>query len=74
VAGNRDVIENDRNGWLVEHDSRAALVGAMARALGDPARLEGLGANARRFVAERFSWDAATSQLIALLPVDAPAG
>jgi glycosyltransferase involved in cell wall biosynthesis len=67
VAGNRDVVDEGVNGWIVEHDSRDALVDAMARALRDPDGLAAMGGRARRIVAERYSWDATTSRFIGLL-------
>ena len=67
VAGNRDVVEDGNCGWVVAHDSCAALVDAMAKALGEEAPLESLGARARRYVEERYSWDSTTLQYIDLL-------
>jgi glycosyltransferase involved in cell wall biosynthesis len=67
VSGNRDVVEDGKSGLVVTHDSREGLVEAMARALREPAYIEWLGASARGFVAERYSWDATTLQYIDLL-------
>lgn len=66
VAGNRDLVENGKNGFVVPCDSPGELKQAMALALGDQPGLEILGAGARR-CAERHSWDAATVQYIDLL-------
>jgi glycosyltransferase involved in cell wall biosynthesis len=67
VAGNRDLVEEGKGGWVVADDSREGLVVAMARALRQQPYRESLGASARRFVAERFSWKATTLQYIDLL-------
>jgi glycosyltransferase involved in cell wall biosynthesis len=67
VAGNRDVVEEGKSGLIVPHDSREGLMEAMARALREQPEFESLGASARSRVAERYSWDAATSQYVGLL-------
>jgi glycosyltransferase involved in cell wall biosynthesis len=67
VSGNRDVVENGKNGLIVADDSREELVDAMTRALREQPYLESLGARARILVAERYSWDVATLQYADLL-------
>jgi glycosyltransferase involved in cell wall biosynthesis len=67
VAGNRDLVQAGKGGWVVAVDSREELVEAMAQALRERPHLDDRGASARSFVAERFSWDATTLQYIDLL-------
>lgn len=65
VAGNRDIVENDKSGIVVPHNDCKGLVAAMARALREQNYLETLGAHARSR-AEQYSWDATTLQYIDL--------
>lgn len=67
VAGNRDVVDDGVDGWIVPHDDRAALVRTMARAMGDAAARGRVASMARRRVSHAYSWDATTRQFIALL-------
>ena len=70
-GGTVEVVRSPAHGLLVPPGDAAALAGAMARLVADPALRERLGAEARRLVAERFSWDriaeAAERELLALV-------
>ncbi|HEX5502065.1 MAG TPA: glycosyltransferase family 4 protein, partial [Thermomicrobiales bacterium] len=52
-------------GLLVAPDDPAAIAAALERALDDPAHLAALGANARRLVDERLTWDRTITPLAA---------
>jgi glycosyltransferase involved in cell wall biosynthesis len=56
VSGILDVIENNVNGLLVPPQRPEQLAEAICRLLGDAALCAQLGADARRTVKERFSW------------------
>jgi glycosyltransferase involved in cell wall biosynthesis len=70
-GGTVEVIRSAEHGLLVPVDDAAALAAAMARLVDDPALRARLGAQARRLVAERFSWDeiaeGAERELLALV-------
>jgi glycosyltransferase involved in cell wall biosynthesis len=69
-GGTGEVIRSPDHGLLVPPGDPAALAGAMARLVDDPALRTRLGAAARSLVAERFSWDRiageAEAELLAL--------
>jgi glycosyltransferase involved in cell wall biosynthesis len=50
-------VRPEVNGWLVAPDDAGALAGALADALGEPARLERMGASSRRIVETEFAWE-----------------
>jgi glycosyltransferase involved in cell wall biosynthesis len=54
--GLRDSVRHERTGYLVPHGDAAALAGRMLQLAADPALVEQLGAEARRF-AEAHSWE-----------------
>ncbi len=58
--GLRDSVRDGLTGALVPHGDAAALAGRMLELAADPARVERLGAAARRF-AEGLTWDAAAA-------------
>jgi glycosyltransferase involved in cell wall biosynthesis len=70
-GGTVEVIRSPAHGLLVPPGDAAALAGALARLVGDPALRARLGAEAQRLVAERFSWDRiaglAEAELLALI-------
>jgi glycosyltransferase involved in cell wall biosynthesis len=67
VAGNRDLVRDAQDGWVVAHDSRSALAEAMANALRARDVLRPLGEHARRSVTSGHSWDSVTSGYVQLL-------
>ncbi len=56
-GGTVEVVRSPGHGLLVPPGDAAALAAAMARLVDDPALRARLGAEARRVVAERFTWD-----------------
>jgi glycosyltransferase involved in cell wall biosynthesis len=63
VAPVRELIVDRENGWLVHPDRPAELARAMRILLDRPDLARQLGANARRSIAEHFTWDRATTAL-----------
>ncbi len=59
--GLRDSVRHGETGFLVPHGDAAALAGRMLQLAADPALVERLGQEARRF-AEGLSWDRAADQ------------
>lgn len=57
VGAHPDVIRDGVNGYLIETGKPAELRDRIASALGDPAGAARMGAEARRTVEERYSWD-----------------
>jgi glycosyltransferase involved in cell wall biosynthesis len=55
VGGVPSIVEDERSGLLVPAGDAVALADALARALGDPALRQRLGAGGRHTVSERFS-------------------
>lgn len=66
VGGIPDIVEDGATGLLTPPGDAAALAGAMARYREDPALARRLADRGRRTVAERFSWDRITEDLIAV--------
>jgi glycosyltransferase involved in cell wall biosynthesis len=56
AGGIVDIVRDGRNGWLVPPGDAAALAGAVADAMDDPARCEAYGRAGREDVAADFSW------------------
>jgi glycosyltransferase involved in cell wall biosynthesis len=54
AGGNREVISDGTNGWIVPVGSDAAMAEAIEKLLGDPAEMVRMGRNALRTVQERF--------------------
>lgn len=63
VAPVRELIDDRGNGWLVHPDRPAELARAMRILLDRPDLAKRLGANARRTIEERYTWDRATIAL-----------
>jgi glycosyltransferase involved in cell wall biosynthesis len=63
AGGIVDIVEDGRNGFLVPPGDAAALAGAVARMMEDPARARALGLRGREDAAARFSWDAIADRL-----------
>ena len=63
VAPVRELIQDRENGWLVHPDRPAELARAMRILLDRPDLAQQLGANARRTIEQRYTWDRATSAL-----------
>ncbi len=55
ALGNREVIRSGDEGIVADLSTRAKLASEMSTLLGDPHRLEAMGARARKTVEERFS-------------------
>jgi alpha-maltose-1-phosphate synthase len=66
VGGTPELIEDGNSGLLVPRGDPAALAGAIARLLADPALAARLGAAARERVRTRFAPDASLERLLAL--------
>ncbi len=62
-----EVIEHEQNGLLVEPGSANELAAALRRVYDDRAAAARLGANARRTVLERYTWDQNANQVLAAL-------
>jgi glycosyltransferase involved in cell wall biosynthesis len=54
IPGCREVVEHDRNGWLVPVNDVPALVGAIIKLLTDPGQARRLGEAGQRIARERF--------------------
>ena len=54
--GVKEIIENGRNGVLVDRGDPSLLAAGLRRLLEDPEWRKSLGTEARRSVQERFSW------------------
>jgi glycosyltransferase involved in cell wall biosynthesis len=59
----REIIEDRENGWLVHPERPAELARAIRVLLEQPEKARVLGANARRTIEERFTWERSTSAL-----------
>jgi trehalose synthase len=55
VGGVGEVIEDGRNGYLVEPDNASALAGSIITMLKDRERARAMGKEGRRMVLERFT-------------------
>lgn len=67
ATGIEEIVETGVNGWVVPPDDAQALAQALGAALARPAALAGLGAAARRRVAEAFDQRANFERLYALI-------
>ena len=56
-AGSGRLLEHGRTGWLVPDGDTEAFGGAVLRLLSEPDLARELGAAARRYVVDHFSWD-----------------
>lgn len=63
VSPVREIVEDRHDAWLVHPDRPAELARAIRILLEQPDRARILGANARRTIAERFTWEHSTSAL-----------
>ena len=59
----RELIRDRENGWLVHPERPAELARAIRILLEHPERARTLGANARRTIEERFTWERSTDAL-----------
>jgi glycosyltransferase involved in cell wall biosynthesis len=59
----RELIRDRHDGWLVHPDRPAELARALRILIDHPDLAHSLGANARRTIEERFTWDRATNAL-----------
>ncbi len=64
VGGLEDVVVNGETGILVEPGSEEQLAEAIELLLGDEPYRRRLGANARRVVEERYSWDVVLDRIV----------
>lgn len=62
-----EIIEHDKNGWLVDGSEPPALADAIDRLMGDQEKRNSLGQAARRRAESRFSWSHAGKKLNELL-------
>lgn len=62
TGGHAELVEDGRTGVLFEPASADALAGAVLDLLSDPVRLAGIRTQARRFVAERRTWEASVAR------------
>jgi len=58
-AGSAPILEHGRTGLLVPNGDIDAFASALAELAADPERAQSLGAAARAYVLERYSWDSA---------------
>jgi glycosyltransferase involved in cell wall biosynthesis len=74
AGGNREVIDDGVNGFVVPVGSVRAFADAMAKLFGDPAETARMGRNARRIVEARFDLDVAMARVKAeVLDIGKPA-
>lgn len=66
VGGTAEVVEDGRNGLLVEADDPAALAGAIARLRDAPEDAARMGAAASEIVRRDFTWDVAAERFLSL--------
>ena len=66
-GGPAEIVDDGRTGWLVAPDDGAGLEQAITAAATDPQERRRRGRAARRDVLERYTWDAATRDLDAVL-------
>jgi glycosyltransferase involved in cell wall biosynthesis len=64
AGGIVDIVRNGRNGYLVPPGDAAALAGAVARLMRDPAAAAEMGARGREDVREGFSWEVIVDRLV----------
>lgn len=65
-GGTAELINHDRNGWLVPVGDQDALSAAIIELLGDPSRLARLGAQGKLDVKQRFSAERYLAEIMAL--------
>jgi glycosyltransferase involved in cell wall biosynthesis len=63
AGGITDIVRDGRNGFLVPPGVAAALAGAVARMMDDPARAREMGVHGRDDVRAGFSWDVIVGRL-----------
>jgi len=56
-AGSATILEHERTGLIVEDDDAAAFAAAILRLMSDEALAASIGARARAFVTEHYSWE-----------------
>ncbi|MCO6431854.1 MAG: glycosyltransferase family 4 protein [Deltaproteobacteria bacterium] len=66
VGGLPEVVQNNKNGFIVNPDDPAALAAAICKLSADRALAKRLGETGRRILSERFSFDATLSQTFSL--------
>jgi glycosyltransferase involved in cell wall biosynthesis len=64
AGGIVDIVRNGRNGYLVPPGDAAALAGAVARLMRDPAAAAEMGVRGREDVREGFSWEVIVDRLV----------
>ncbi len=62
VGGNLELVQEAVTGALVPAGDSSALAGAICNMLRDVAALDAAGANAQRYVADKFDWDRTVAQ------------
>lgn len=65
-GGMPDAVADGETGVLVDSEDPRAVAGAIESLLADPERVRQLGANGRRAVEQRFTWDRVVSDLQAI--------
>ena len=64
VGGMVEVVDDQRTGLLVEPDNEEALSQAILELMKDAPRRQSMGAEGRRRVLERFTWEKVTEKLV----------
>ncbi len=65
-AGSGRLLEHGRTGWVVPDEDTDAFGAAVLHLLSEPDMARGLGAAARRYVADHYSWDRSAQQVEAV--------
>lgn len=66
IAGNVELVEEGRTGWLVPPEDPAALAKALAAMLADPEGRRAMGRAGRRAVETGYTWNAVAARYLAL--------
>jgi glycosyltransferase involved in cell wall biosynthesis len=73
AGGIVDIVRDGRNGYLVPPGDAAALAGAVARLMRDPAAAAEMGARGREDVRKGFSWEVIVDRLVEVYAGVSPA-
>ncbi len=64
IGGVNEAVRNGQTGFLVKRGDTEELADAVTRLLSDKILREKMGAEARRFVAENFTWDLCAQRML----------
>jgi glycosyltransferase involved in cell wall biosynthesis len=67
IAGNEELVMDDKTGFLVPSEDIERLQTALKKLLSDPALREHMGGAARRQVEDNYSWETTARQYALLL-------